>query len=73
MKLMDPVEQALAIALVGGHAVRSRSVRTYGGGLGAASFQHTTEFPPIAHSEEARKRSFETDLIREEAEGRSCS
>ncbi len=36
MKLMDSVEQALIIALVGGHAVRSRSVRTYGGGLGAA-------------------------------------
>ena len=40
---LDSVEQALAVALVNGHAVRSRFVRTYRGGLGAARLRRIKE------------------------------
>ena len=40
---LDGVEQALAIALVGGYAVRDYSVRVYRGGLGPARLRRVTE------------------------------
>jgi AraC family transcriptional regulator len=40
---LDSIEQALAVALVDGHAVRSHSVRTYRGGLGAARLRRIKE------------------------------
>src|SRR5215831_3762972 len=40
---LDSVEQALAIALVVGRAVRDRSVRTYRGGLGRARLRRVEE------------------------------
>jgi AraC family transcriptional regulator len=40
---LDSVEQALAVALVNGHAVRHRSVRVHRGGLGAARLRRVTE------------------------------
>jgi len=41
---LDSVEQALAIALVHGYAVRDRAVRTYRGGLGPARLRRVKEF-----------------------------
>src|SRR5215831_6296514 len=41
---LDSIEQALAIALVHGFAVRDRVVRTYRGGLGPARFRRVKEF-----------------------------
>ena len=38
------VEQALAVALVSGYAVRHRSVQTYRGGLGSARLRRIKEF-----------------------------
>jgi AraC family transcriptional regulator len=40
---LDSVEQALAVALVNGYAVRHRSVRTYRGGLGPARLRMIKE------------------------------
>lgn len=40
---LDSVEQALAVALVNGHAVRHRSVRVHRGGLGPARLRRVTE------------------------------
>jgi AraC family transcriptional regulator len=40
----DSIEQALAIALVDGYAVRDRVVRTYQGGLGAARLRRVKDF-----------------------------
>lgn len=40
---LDSIEQALAVALVHGHAVRYRPVRTYRGGLGASSLRKIKE------------------------------
>jgi AraC family transcriptional regulator len=40
---LDSVEQALAVALVDGHAVRSRSAQTFRGGLGAARLRRIKE------------------------------
>jgi hypothetical protein len=40
---LDSVEQALAVALVGGYAVRSRSHRNYRGGLGPARLRTIKE------------------------------
>lgn len=40
---LDSIEQALAIVLVDGHAVRRGSLRTYRGGLGAASLRRIKE------------------------------
>ena len=41
---LDSIEQALAIALVHGYAVRGRVVRTYRGGLGPARLRRVKEF-----------------------------
>jgi AraC family transcriptional regulator len=41
---LDSVEQALAVALVNGYAVRHRSVRTHRGGLGSARLRRIKEF-----------------------------
>jgi AraC family transcriptional regulator len=41
---LDSIEQALAIALVHGYAVRDRAVRTYRGGLGPARLRRVNEF-----------------------------
>ena len=41
---LDSVEQALAVALVRGYAVRHRSVQTYRGGLGSARLRRIKEF-----------------------------
>jgi len=41
---LDSVEQALAVALVNGYAVRHRSVRTHRGGLGSARLRRVKEF-----------------------------
>jgi AraC family transcriptional regulator len=41
---LDSIEQALAIALVHGYAVRDRAVRTYRGGLGPARLRRVKEF-----------------------------
>lgn len=41
---LDSIEQALAVALVHGYAVRERTTPTYRGGLGAARMRHVTEF-----------------------------
>jgi AraC family transcriptional regulator len=41
---LDSVEQALAVALVNGYAVRHRSVQTYRGGLGCARLRRIKEF-----------------------------
>jgi AraC family transcriptional regulator len=41
---LDSVEQALAVALVNGYAVRHRSVQTYRGGLGSARLRRIKEF-----------------------------
>jgi AraC family transcriptional regulator len=41
---LDSVEQAIAIALVSGHAVRHRPVRLSRGGLGPARFRRIREF-----------------------------
>src|SRR5882724_6500341 len=41
---LDSVEQALAVALVNGYAVRHRSVQTHGGGLGSARLRRIKEF-----------------------------
>ena len=40
---LDSLEQALAIALVNGHAVRHRAVQVYQGGLGAARLRRVKE------------------------------
>ena len=40
---LDSVEQALAVALVDGHAVQSRSLLTYRGGLGSARLRRIKE------------------------------
>jgi AraC family transcriptional regulator len=40
---LDSVEQALAVALVTGYAVRRRTVRTYRGGLGTARLRRIKE------------------------------
>ena len=45
---LDSVEQALAVALVNGHAVQRHSVRTYQGGLGPARLRRVTE---LVHAE----------------------
>jgi AraC family transcriptional regulator len=41
---LDSVEQALAVALVNGYAVRHRSVQTYRGGLGSGRLRRIKEF-----------------------------
>ena len=41
---LDSIEQALAIALVHGYAVRDRSAGTYRGGLGSARLRRVKEF-----------------------------
>lgn len=41
---LDSVEQALAVALVNGYAVRHRSVQTHRGGLGSARLRRIKEF-----------------------------
>jgi len=41
---LDSIEQALAVALVNGYAVRHRSVQTYRGGLGCARLRRIKEF-----------------------------
>ena len=41
---LDSVEQALAVAVVNGYAVRHRSVRTHRGGLGSARLRRIKEF-----------------------------
>jgi AraC family transcriptional regulator len=41
---LDSVEQALAVALVDGYAVRHRSMRTHRGGLGSARLRRIKEF-----------------------------
>jgi AraC family transcriptional regulator len=40
---LDSVEQAMAVALVNGHAVRHRPVQLYRGGLGSARLRRITE------------------------------
>ena len=40
---LDSVEQAMAVALVNGHAVRHRPVQIYGGGLGSARLRRIKE------------------------------
>src|SRR5258706_2036210 len=40
---LDSVEQAMAVALVNGHAVRHRPVQTYRGGLGSARLRRIRE------------------------------
>jgi AraC family transcriptional regulator len=45
---LDSVEQALAVALVNGHAVRHGSVRVYRGGLGPTRLRRVTE---LVHAE----------------------
>jgi AraC family transcriptional regulator len=41
---LDSVEQALAVALVNGYALRRRSVQTYRGGLGSGRLRRIKEF-----------------------------
>jgi AraC family transcriptional regulator len=41
---LDSVEQAMAVTLVNGHAVRHRPVQTYRGGLGSARLRRIKEF-----------------------------
>src|SRR3979490_1235723 len=41
---LDSVEQALAVALVNGYAVRHRSVQTHRGGVGSARLRRIKEF-----------------------------
>ena len=41
---LDSVEQALAVALVNGYALRHRSAQTYPGGLGSARLRRIKEF-----------------------------
>ena len=41
---LDSVEQALAVALVNGYALRHRSVQTYRGGLGSGRLRRIKEF-----------------------------
>jgi AraC family transcriptional regulator len=41
---LDSIEQALAVALVDGYAVRRRSVQTHRGGLGSARLRRIKEF-----------------------------
>jgi AraC family transcriptional regulator len=41
---LDSIEQALAVALVNGYAVRHRSVQTHRGGLGSARLRRIKEF-----------------------------
>jgi AraC family transcriptional regulator len=49
---LDSVEQALAAALVDGHAVQRRSQRRYQGGLGAARLRRVTELMQAKIEEE---------------------
>ena len=42
--LLDSIEQALAVTLVHGYAVRDNVASAYRGGLGAARLRHVTEF-----------------------------
>jgi AraC family transcriptional regulator len=44
---MDSVEQAMAVALVNGHAVRHRPVQLYRGGLGSARLRRIKELVPL--------------------------
>ena len=41
---LDSIEQALAVALVNGYALRHRSVQTHRGGLGSARLRRIREF-----------------------------
>src|SRR4029077_13049631 len=41
---LDSIEQAMAVALVNGHAVRHRPVQIYRGGLGSARLRRIKEF-----------------------------
>jgi AraC family transcriptional regulator len=45
---LDSVEQALAVTLVNGYALRHRSVRTHRGGLGSARLRRIKEFAPYS-------------------------
>jgi AraC family transcriptional regulator len=53
---LDSVEQALAVALVNGYAVRHRSVQTYRGGLGSARLRKIKEFVATKMEEELTLR-----------------
>jgi AraC family transcriptional regulator len=44
---LDSIEQAIAVALVNGHAVRHRPVRTYRGGLGSARLRRIRELVQV--------------------------
>ena len=49
---LDSVDQALAVALVNGYAVRHSSVQTHGGGLGSARLRRIKEFVHAKMEEE---------------------
>jgi AraC family transcriptional regulator len=49
---LDSVEQALAVALVNGYAVRDRSVQTHRGGLGSGRLRRIKEFVDAKIEEE---------------------
>jgi AraC family transcriptional regulator len=53
---LDSVEQALAIALVNGYAVRHRPLRTYRGGLSPARLRRVKEFVHAKMEDELRLR-----------------
>lgn len=53
---LDSVEQALAVALVNGYAVRHRPVRTYRGGLSPARLRRVKEFVHAKMEDELRLR-----------------
>ena len=61
---LDSVEQALAVALVDGYAVRHRSVQTHRGGL--------ARFRSLAHDQRVRRREDRrrVDALRDGASGR---
>jgi len=53
---LDSVEQALAVALINGYAVRHRHVRTYRGGLSPARLRRVKEFVHAKMEDELRLR-----------------
>ena len=53
---LDSVEQALAVALVNGYAVRHRPVRTYRGGLSPARLRRVKEFVHAKIEDDLRLR-----------------
>jgi AraC family transcriptional regulator len=64
---LDSIEQALAVALVNGYALRHRSVQTHRGGLNRAEKDRHNALSDALYQAELfrRMREFRTQLLRE--------